>query len=111
MGGTSRWFDAACHVEAGDVTIAEPVIELKDSELSAIYQIADQVSGAGQRRTKRLVRAELVALIAASGAGVTAIRVTSYELDVLAPISAIAFVVALVCTDRKSTRLNSSHAN
>jgi SMODS and SLOG-associating 2TM effector domain 3/SMODS and SLOG-associating 2TM effector domain 1 len=84
------------------VTTAKPAIELKDSQLSAIYQTADQVSGTGQRTTKRLVRTELIALIVASGAGVTAIRVTSYELDVLAPISAIAFIVALVCTFRRS---------
>jgi hypothetical protein len=47
------------------------------------------------------VKAELMALIVASVAGVTAYGVTSHQLDVLAPISAVAFVVALICTYRR----------
>ena len=77
------------------MTSVQPGVELRDSELSAIYRSADQVSVAGQRITKRLVKTELIALIVASLTGVTVVRVTSHQLDVLAPISAIAFVVAL----------------
>ena len=44
------------------MTSAQPGVELRDSELSAIYRSADQVSVAGQRITKRLVKTELIAL-------------------------------------------------
>jgi len=84
------------------MTTTNPDIGLKDARLSAIYLTADQVSGAGQRTTKRLVRAELIALIVASIAGVTTIRVTSHALDVLAPVSAVAFIVALACIVRRA---------
>ncbi len=47
------------------------------------------------------MKAELIALIVASVAGVTAYGVMSHQLDVLAPISAVAFVVALICTYRR----------
>ena len=65
------------------MTSAQPGVELRDSELSAIYRSADQVSVAGQRITKRLVKTELIALIVASLAGVTVVRVTSHQLAML----------------------------
>ena len=42
------------------MTSVQPGVELRDSELSAIYRSADQVSVAGQRITKRLVKTELI---------------------------------------------------
>src|SRR5689334_9803768 len=65
------------------MTTAQPAIDLGDGDLSAIYQSADQVSAAGQRITKRLVRTESLRwLVVASLTGVTVVRVTSHELDV-----------------------------
>lgn len=81
---------------------SEPKLRLRDNDLSAVYQAADEVSGAGQRSTKRLIRIELIGLVVASLAGVTAIRVGPYGLDVLAPVSGVAFVVALYCTMRRA---------
>lgn len=80
----------------------EPELRLRDNDLSAVYQAADEVSGAGQRKTKRLIRIELIGLVVASLAGVTVIRVEPYGLDVLAPVSGVAFVVALYCTVRRA---------
>lgn len=80
----------------------EPELRLRDSDLSAVYQAADEVSGTGQRKTKLLIRTELIGLIVASLAGVTVIRVGPNGLDVLAPVSGVAFVVALYCTVRRA---------
>lgn len=80
------------------MTTTGPALSLTDGELSAAYLTADGVSGEGQRRTKLLVRTELIALVVASAAGVTAVRVGTDRLDVLAPVSALAFLLALFCT-------------
>ncbi|GAA1840963.1 DUF4231 domain-containing protein [Pseudonocardia ailaonensis] len=78
------------------MTTTGPAVTLADGQLSAIYLAADKVSGAGQRRTKNLVRTELIALIVASAAGVTTLRVGEY--DILAVVSALAFIVAMSAT-------------
>lgn len=73
-----------------------PGISLKDEDLSAIYASSDLVSGRGQRRTKRSVRAELLGFIVASVAGITSYRVGAAHLDILAAVSAVAFAASLV---------------
>ncbi len=83
-------------------------VRLQDSDLSATYLAAEATSGRGQRRTKLLIRVELISLIVASVTGVTTWRVMD-RYDVLAVISALAFLLALACTViRASTRPEAS---
>lgn len=79
-------------------------IGLTDRQLSALYRNADFISRVGQRRTKRLVMVELLALLMASVTGTTTLRVGSSGLDVLAVASAGAFLVAMGCTILRSIK-------
>lgn len=75
-----------------------PSIGLRDSDLSATYHSADATSGRGQRRTRLLVRTELISLVVAGLTGVTTWRVGADRYDLLAVASALAFLLALACT-------------
>ena len=70
--------------------------------LSAMYLAADRVSSLGQRSTKNLVTMELVSLIVASLAGIGTYRAGAGQYDVLAVVSAAAFLVALGATIRRA---------
>lgn len=71
---------------------------LRDDQLSALYLDADAVSGRGQRRTRTLVRVELLSLVVAGSAGVTTWRVGVLQFDLLAIVSVVFFVAALAST-------------
>lgn len=86
------------------MTAASPPPGLRDDQLSALYLRADAVSTRGQRLTRSLVRLELVCLVVAGLAGVASWRVGAASLDVLAAVSGVAFVGALVCTGTRSRR-------
>ena len=75
-----------------------PPVRLDDSDLSAIYLSADATSGRGQRRTKLLIRTELISLIVASVTGITTWRVGAGRYDLLALVSALSFLLALAAT-------------
>lgn len=72
-------------------------LTLRRSDLSAICRSAADVSARGQRRTKLLVRAELLALILAGAAGVQELEVGTARLDVLAALAGVLFLVSLGC--------------
>lgn len=75
-----------------------PRVQLSDENLSAIYLAADRLSGTGQKRTKMLVRIELLSLIIAAVSGVSSFRVGEARLDVLAAAGAVFFLIALGAT-------------
>lgn len=71
---------------------------LEDRQLSAIYQTADKLSGSGQKRTKAFVRLELCSLIVAAATGIAPLRIGDSQLDILAAVSAIFFLLSLTAT-------------
>lgn len=68
---------------------------MRDQDLPATFVVADEVSTRGQFRTKCLVRTELTSLLVASIAGVSTLRLGEDEVDVLAIVSILSFVVAI----------------
>lgn len=82
---------------------------LHDHELSGTYRSADALSGAGQRRTRRLVATELVSLILAGVAGLTSYRVGAQGWDLWALAAALCFALALTCTVIRSVSKPESH--
>jgi hypothetical protein len=68
---------------------------LKRQDLPATGRSASGLAARGQRRTKRLVQVELLALIAAGLAGLTSLRVGPARLDVFAGVSALCFLLSL----------------
>jgi hypothetical protein len=74
-----------------------PTPGLRRGDISAIGRGASDVSARGQRVTKRLIRAELLALILAGVAGIFTFRVGPAQLDIPAVISGALFLVSLSC--------------
>lgn len=68
-----------------------------------MFASADATSGAGQRRTKGSIRAELVLLILAAVIGLGNVRVGAAQLNWFALISAVLFVVSGLLTYVRST--------
>ncbi|MGY1636894.1 DUF4231 domain-containing protein [Geodermatophilus sp. SYSU D00742] len=68
---------------------------LRRSDLPAICRSAADLSARGQRRTKVLVRVELLALVLAGAAGVQSLRVGPAQIDVLAGLAGCLFLVSL----------------
>lgn len=79
-----------------------PTPRLRRGDVSAIGRGASDVSARGQRLTKRLVRAELLALILAGVAGIFSFRVGPAKLDVPAVVSGVLFLVSLFCLGYRS---------
>ena len=77
-------------------------LKLRRSDLSAICRSAADVSAAGQRQTKLLVRTELVTLIGAGAAGVHGLHVGSSKLDLLAAVAGVLFLVSFGCLTYRS---------
>jgi hypothetical protein len=75
---------------------ASPV-GLTRQDLPATCRSAADLSARGQRRTKALVRIELLALIGAGLAGLQPLRVGAAGLDVLAAVAAVLFLLS-VCS-------------
>jgi hypothetical protein len=71
------------------------VLRLTRADLPATCRSADDLSARGQRRTKLLVRVELLALIGAGVAGLQSLRVGPARLDVLAAVAGVLFLVSL----------------
>ena len=71
-------------------------------DLSAMCRSAADVAAAGQRRTKLLVRCELIALVGAAAAGVHGLHFGSSKLDGLAAVAGILFLVSLGCLTFRS---------
>lgn len=63
--------------------------------MPATCRSAADVSAKGQRRTKLLVRIELLALIGAGVAGLYSLRVGPAQLDVLAALAGVLFLLSL----------------
>lgn len=69
---------------------------LPPGSLPQLHEAADEASLEGQQLYKRLSRARLWLAVAAAALGVTAWRVGSGQVDVLALVAVVAFVTALV---------------
>jgi hypothetical protein len=78
--------------------------ELHDSDLSPIRSRVAAYSRRGQKLTKRSVKFELWSLFIASAAGVTSWRLGAAQLDVLAAIAGVAFIVSLVALGWRAWR-------
>ena len=70
-------------------------LALRRADMPAICRSAADVSARGQRRTKLLVRVELIALVGAGVAGLHSLRLGPAQLDVLAAIAGVLFLVSL----------------
>ena len=70
-------------------------LRLQRADLPAVCRSAADLSARGQRRTKRLVRVELLAVILAGVAGLWSLRVGPARLDVLAAVAGLLFAVSL----------------
>ena len=83
-----------------------PVVpRIRRSDLSATCRAAADASAVGQRRTKLLVRIELVGLVLAGVAGLQSLRVGTGGIDVLAAVAGTLFLVSLAAlTFRGLTR-------
>jgi len=79
-----------------------PPLGLQRSDLSALCRSAAEVSAAGQRRMKLLVRCELLTLIGAGAAGVQGLRLGPSDLDVLAAVAGVLFLISLSCLTYRS---------
>lgn len=72
--------------------------DLRDADLSAIFASADATSGAGQRRTKRSIRAELLLLLMAAALGLVDVRTGVARLNWAALVCALLFVASGLLT-------------
>jgi hypothetical protein len=72
-----------------------PASGLGRSDLPATCRAAGAASAAGQNRTKLLVRVELVALILAGVCGLTSIPIPPANIDPLAALAGVLFLVSL----------------
>ncbi len=70
-------------------------LSLRRADMPATCRSAADMSARGQKRTKRLVSVELIAIVLAGAFGVTSWRVGPAELDVLAALAGALFLLAL----------------